>query len=156
MNIAKAIRDLRISQNISQENLAAKLFVSRNLVSKWETGVRRPDWRMIEKIAECFGVSPNVIANRNELLYKELEKCLPENSRLSVEELVPILNTFLFQLNEEQANLFICRYYFFDDISHIASSFHLRENHVRTILSRTRDKLQKYIKENSNGQRNNV
>ncbi|MCR4719426.1 MAG: helix-turn-helix domain-containing protein, partial [Firmicutes bacterium] len=36
---------------MSQEELAGRLFVSNDLVSKWETGKRRPDWAMIEALA---------------------------------------------------------------------------------------------------------
>ncbi|MBO7376412.1 MAG: helix-turn-helix transcriptional regulator, partial [Clostridia bacterium] len=63
MNIAKAISDLRLSRNISQEDLASELFVSRDLVSKWETGVRRPNWQMIEKIAAFFEIPTSYIAD---------------------------------------------------------------------------------------------
>ncbi|MBO4422838.1 MAG: helix-turn-helix domain-containing protein [Clostridia bacterium] len=147
MNIAKAISDLRISRGISQEELAAALYVSRDLVSKWETGVRRPNWQMIEKTAALFGVPASYIADKNELVYKELEDCLPHDARLSADRLTDVLNSFLYGLCEAEADVFIRRYYFFDSIADIAASFDLKENHVRSTLSRTRKKLKKFIKE---------
>lgn len=147
MNIAKAIADLRLGRGVSQEELANILSVSRDLVSKWETGVRRPDWQMIERIANAFEVLPSVIADKNELVYTELEKCLPKDPHLSVSELVPILNSFLYNLKENEADIFIQRYYFLESITDIAASFHRKENHIRSILSRTRKKLMKHIKE---------
>ena len=87
MNIAKAISDLRLSRNISQEDLASELFVSRDLVSKWETGVRRPNWQMIEKIAAFFEVPTSCIADKNELVYKELEECLHGDSHFSADKI---------------------------------------------------------------------
>lgn len=156
MNISKAIADLRIRRNITQENLAAALCVSRDLVSKWETGARRPDWRMIERIARFFDVPTDVIVNKNEMLYRELENCLPKNSELTSTELVSVLNSFLHNLGETEADMFIHRYYFFESIAEIAALFHMKENHLRSALSRTRQKLKKYIKEIPNENLKNV
>ena len=151
MNIAKAIADLRGERGISQEDLSNTLNVSRDLISKWETGVRRPDWQMIERIANAFDVLPSVIVDKNELVFTELEKCLPKHLQLSVSELVPIINSFLYNLKEDEADIFIQRYYFLESITDIAISFHRKENHIRSILSRTRKKLTKHIKEVSIG-----
>lgn len=147
MNIAKAISDLRLGRNISQEDLASALFVSRDLVSKWETGVRRPNWHMIEKIAEIFDVPTSYIVDKNELVYMELEECLPKNSHLSADKLTTVLNSFLYGINDIESDIFIRRYYFFESTAEIAASFHLKENHIRSTLSRTRKKLKKFIKE---------
>ena len=132
------------------------LFVSRDLISKWETGARRPDFPMIEKIAGVFEVSPATLVNRDELVYGELETCLPKDSPLTVPELSDVLNAFLEGLHETEADMFIRRYYFFESISDVASSFHLKENHIRSTLSRTRKKLKKYIKEVLNEKHKNV
>lgn len=147
MNIAKAISDLRLGRNISQEDLASALFVSRDLVSKWETGVRRPNWHMIEKIAEIFDVPTSYIVDKNELVYMELEECLPKNSHLSADKLTTVLNSFLYGINDMESDIFIRRYYFFESAAEIAASFHLKENRVRSTLSRTRKKLKKFIME---------
>ena len=147
MNIAKAISDLRLGRNISQEDLASALFVSRDLVSKWETGVRRPNWHMIEKIAEIFDVPTSYIVDKNELVYMELEECLPENSHLSADKLTTVLNSFLYGINDIESDIFIRRYYFFESAAEIAASFHLKENRIRSTLSRTRKKLKEFIKE---------
>lgn len=156
MDISKAIADLRIRRNITQENLAAALFVSRDLVSKWETGARRPDWQMIERIARFFNVSTTVIVDKNELVYKELEKCFPKNSELTSLELANVLNSFLYNLDEVEADMFIHRYYFFESVAEIAALFNMKENHLRSTLSRTRQKLKKYIKEISDENLKNV
>ena len=102
---------------------------------------------MIEKAADFFEVPTSSIADKNELVYRELEKCLPGDSSLSDEKLTDVLNAFLFSLNDTEADLFIRRYYFFDSVADLAVSFHIKENHVRSTLSRTRRKLKKYIRE---------
>ena len=43
-------------QNMSQEELAQKLFVSRQAVSSWENNRTQPDLDMIKKISELFDV----------------------------------------------------------------------------------------------------
>ena len=54
-DIGKNIRDLRISQNLTQDQLAEKLFVTRQTVSNYENGKSRPDVDMIVKISEVLG-----------------------------------------------------------------------------------------------------
>ena len=57
MTIAEKITHLRISSNISQEKLASLLNVSRQSVSKWESGESVPQIDMILKLCELFKVS---------------------------------------------------------------------------------------------------
>ena len=145
MTIAKAIADLRVTHHLTQEEFAQMVFVSRDLVSKWETGVRRPDWQTIEKIAGLFHVSTDAIIDRNELAYLELEECFPENTPMSADELASRLTLFLRGIKKNEADIFIQRYYFFKPVSDISLSFGKSENHIRSILSRTRRKLKKYL-----------
>ena len=57
MKIAEEICRLRSAAGMSQEELAAKLEVSRQSVSKWETGASVPDVEKLVKMAELFGVT---------------------------------------------------------------------------------------------------
>ena len=72
--ISKNIKRLRMLQNMSQEELAQKLFVSRQAVSSWENNRTQPDLDMIQKIAELFGVEVE------ELLYGEKRNTKLEES----------------------------------------------------------------------------
>ena len=65
MNVGSVIAQLRHERRWTQETLAGMLFVSKDLISKWETGVRRPDYSAIERIAEVFGVEPDVIIEKD-------------------------------------------------------------------------------------------
>lgn len=53
-DIAKNIRQLRISKNMTQDDLAEKLFVTRQTVSNYETGKSRPDVEMLIHISEVL------------------------------------------------------------------------------------------------------
>ena len=156
LTIAKAIADLRLNHHLTQEEFARMLFVSRDLVSKWETGVRRPDWQTIERMAGLFHVSTDAIVDRNELAYLELEECLPESAPMSVDELASMLVLFLRGIKKNEADIFIQRYYFFEPVSDISLSFGKSENHIRSILSRTRRKLKKHLDGGKNEYHENV
>ena len=51
-DIGKNIKTLRIQKNLTQDELAEKLFVTRQTVSNYETGKSRPDIDMLMQIAE--------------------------------------------------------------------------------------------------------
>ena len=53
-DIGKSIRLLRMKRNMTQDELAEKLFVSRQTVSNYETGRSRPDIEMLVRIAEIL------------------------------------------------------------------------------------------------------
>lgn len=57
MTLGEKICTLRTGKGLSQEDLAAKLEVSRQSVSKWETGQSVPDLEKIIKLADLFGVN---------------------------------------------------------------------------------------------------
>ncbi|MBQ1343607.1 MAG: helix-turn-helix domain-containing protein [Firmicutes bacterium] len=65
------IRNLRESKGLSQNELAEKLFVSAQAVSKWETGRGLPDISLLAPLGEALGVSVSelvrgeAVTNRN-------------------------------------------------------------------------------------------
>lgn len=67
--LAQQIKKLRIGQNLSQDDLTEKLYISRQAVSKWENGEATPDSDKLVQLAEIFGVSLDYL-----VLGKEPEK----------------------------------------------------------------------------------
>ena len=61
--IGRKIRNLRKSKALTQEELAEKLSVSSQAVSKWETGSSSPDISMIPIIARFFNISIDELFN---------------------------------------------------------------------------------------------
>ena len=53
-DIGKNIRQLRTAKNLTQDELAEKLFVTRQTVSNYETGKSRPDVEMLVKISDIL------------------------------------------------------------------------------------------------------
>lgn len=54
---------LRTEKRMSQEELAAALAVSRQSVSKWETGASVPDLDKLLRLSEIFGVTLDALVN---------------------------------------------------------------------------------------------
>ena len=57
MTIGERLYNLRKEKNISQEELANALDVSRQTVSKWETGESMPDFNKVKPICDYFGIT---------------------------------------------------------------------------------------------------
>ena len=56
MTIGSNIKKLRTSQGLTQDQLAERLFVTRQTVSNWERGASQPDLEQLEAIAAALGV----------------------------------------------------------------------------------------------------
>ena len=56
------LKKLRKYKNLSQVQLAKDLCVSRSCISNYERGYRYPDYEMIKRIAEYFGVLIDYLA----------------------------------------------------------------------------------------------
>lgn len=57
MDIGNKLYELRKSKNLSQEELADKLNVTRQTISKWETNQSTPDFDKIVPLCEIYGIS---------------------------------------------------------------------------------------------------
>ena len=57
MTFGQAIKEKREKYGLTQQELAEKLFVSRQTVCRWENGTRCPDLIMAKRIALVLGIS---------------------------------------------------------------------------------------------------
>ncbi|MEH7225160.1 helix-turn-helix transcriptional regulator [Bacillus sp. JJ1566] len=57
MTLAEKLKQMRKNASLSQEQLAEKLCVSRQAISKWESGRGTPDVENLQSVAKLFGVS---------------------------------------------------------------------------------------------------
>ena len=71
MTLAEKITALRRERKLSQGDLAEKLAISRQSVSKWETGQAVPEVDKIIKLADLFGVSVDELVREEECLPSE-------------------------------------------------------------------------------------
>ena len=66
MTLGEKIYELRNQHNLSQGDLANKLNVSRQSISKWENGNSTPDLEKIVKLSEIFNVSLDELVKNEE------------------------------------------------------------------------------------------
>lgn len=65
MTIGERLFKLRKEKNISQEELANVLDVSRQTISKWENGESTPDFDKIIPLSEYFGITSDELLTGN-------------------------------------------------------------------------------------------
>jgi len=61
MTLGKKIQKLRKQQGLSQEELAEKIIVTRQTISKWELDQSTPDLAFITQLSDFFGVSADYL-----------------------------------------------------------------------------------------------
>jgi transcriptional regulator with XRE-family HTH domain len=54
--ISKTIKKQRVLNKMTQEDLAAKIHVTRQTVSSWETDRTQPDLEILLSLADAFGI----------------------------------------------------------------------------------------------------
>ena len=61
-------------------------------------------------------------------------------------EILSAVSQFLRTLPQDQRDIFVRRYWSFSSFADLARDFHMTENHIKVILTRLRQRLQKYLK----------
>ena len=65
MKLSEKILMLRKQHDLSQEELAEKLNVSRQAVSRWEVGSAQPDASNVLQLSKLFGVTADYLLNED-------------------------------------------------------------------------------------------
>ncbi len=68
MDFSEKLKNLRKSKNLTQEELAEALFVSRTAVSKWESGRGYPGIESLKEISDYFSVTIDDLLSGEKLL----------------------------------------------------------------------------------------
>ena len=79
------------------------------------------------------------------LVLAELEDCISDGKSIEEETerklLAEVIAAFVKSLPETEQKIFLCRYWYMDSVSAIATRFRFSESKVKSMLSRTREKL---------------
>ena len=83
MSLGERLYELRKKKGLSQEEVAEKLNVTRQSVSKWETDESKPDFDKIVPICELYEISTNELLNgtKEEKEEKQVEVINNDNKK---------------------------------------------------------------------------
>ncbi len=75
MNISKTIKEQRIKLSLSQEELADKVYVTRQTISSWENDKSYPDINSLILLSQVFSITiDNLLKGDLEVMEKMIEK----------------------------------------------------------------------------------
>lgn len=101
MSIGSKIKQLRIKSKLTQEQLATKIGVSPQSISKWETETTMPDITLLPLLSTAFGVTIDELFDiTTETKLKRLEQKLDYKEELSREDFYEYENLLKNLLNE--------------------------------------------------------
>lgn len=101
MSIGKKLYDARKSAGLSQEEVAEKLNVARQTISKWELDETIPDLKQGEALSKIYGKELSELINEDE--YKEIKEVLKNTNEKNVDKInwtkvwskkYPVLETY--------------------------------------------------------------
>ena len=81
MELGEKLQELRKQRGLTQEELAAALFVSRTAISKWESGRGYPSIDSLRAISRFFSVSIDNLLSTDEVLAIAGEDCEQQKRR---------------------------------------------------------------------------
>ena len=85
INFGNKLKLLRLQDNMTQEELAQKLNLTKSVISAYETGLRLPSYDVLIRIAKIFNVSTDYLLGLEHKQEVDL-------SGLSQEEINALLN----------------------------------------------------------------
>ena len=89
MDFSEKLQNLRKQHGLTQEELAAKLFVSRTAISKWESGRGYPNIDSLKEISKFFSVSVDELLSSDELI-----NAAHDENRKNISDLLDMLAGF--------------------------------------------------------------
>ena len=87
LNFKEKLIRLRKNNNLTQDELAKKLKISRSAVANYEKGIREPNFEMLENIADCFNISIAELLNDDQasrllMYYEKLKPIIDKAMKL--------------------------------------------------------------------------
>lgn len=96
MNLGEQIKKYRTESSLSQDELAEKLYVSRQSISNWENDKTYPDIKSLLMLSEVFSVSLDKLVKGDvEIMKRELSKQEQEQFEKDSRMLLPFFAAIL-------------------------------------------------------------
>jgi len=112
MEFNEKLQILRKDRNMTQEELAEKLYVSRTAISKWESGRGMPNIESLKALSNLFEISIDSLLSSEEIM-KAAEEEKEESTRnlrntlLGLMDIMFIAFMFLPLFGEKQGEVFV-------------------------------------------------
>ncbi|EAH3832852.1 helix-turn-helix transcriptional regulator [Listeria monocytogenes] len=92
------LKKLRKNENLTQDQLASKIGITRDTLANYETGRREPDFTTLKNIASYFEVSTDYLLGRDEidnsdLLAAHIDDDLTEEERIEIEKYLKFIRS---------------------------------------------------------------
>lgn len=107
MNIGKKLLDARKKANLSQEEIAEKLNITRQTVSKWESNETVPNINQVKLLAKIYKISLEELLNYNKV-DEEIESIIKKTNTKTQDKInwtkvwskkYPVLETYQSKVN---------------------------------------------------------
>lgn len=106
MDVGTRIKKYREKQNISQDELALKVFVSRQTISNWETNKSYPDIKSLTMLSNIFNVS------LDEFIKKDVEEMRKIVDKEKIKEFNIMSSIFLLEMLIVTISAYpLCKFY---------------------------------------------
>ena len=105
-DIGKNMKQLRIQKNITQDDLAQALFVTRQTVSNYETGRSRPDVDMLIRIAQALDTDTNTLIYGVPVPESQRKQYWSLGISIGLTVTVGILYLWLQRIGSREANMY--------------------------------------------------
>lgn len=144
--IHEHIKAFRKAQGLTQEEVAQKLFVTRQLISKWEQGKSLPDILSVEKLSNLFGVSIHELIDDESVKSITLKEAISNQKKsriltlsimMSVIAIVgTIIGLLLSRRYVVREEVFIERYYYITEIDNENQLYTFTSESILTMIEK--------------------
>ncbi len=114
------LKKYREEKNMTQQNLADKLYVTRQAISRWECGARYPDLITTKKLSKILEVSVDKLLQEEDILINEDNKKITRRKITTILFIITIISRLSYTaiyLKEYVPNLFNYNFKYIDSFS---------------------------------------
>ena len=88
----ETLKNLRIKRNLSQQQLAQRLFVNRSSIANWETGRRIPDLILLNRLAHLLNVDISVLTDAANTDFNPPEIIVVDDESILLSGAIPVIS----------------------------------------------------------------
>lgn len=138
MNLGKTLQNLRKKKNISQEDMAEILNVSRQTISNWENSKSYPDILILIKLCDIYKISLDELLKEDKELLNSIKKNKKKKNNIIISCLIIIITLIILLSYTTYSNNF-------NNINNLNKEINIIINNKDKFIEITKDK--KYNKD---------